>query len=93
MREDLTRRSYSRHASARPTRLKPWGQTRWIRLSMTDWSAAGVSLAGPTDKVPLGPATLEVPDRQGKDDIRLACEVVWRTDGKLGLRLRGPVHH
>ena len=93
MHEQPSRRSYRRHETIRPTRLKPWGQDRWIQLSMIDWSAAGASLSGPTETVPLGPAILEISARHGDDDIRLACDVIWREKDKVGLRLRGPVGH
>ena len=93
MQDPSSRRSYSRHTTARLTRLKPWGQKRWIQFSMIDWSAAGASLEGPADDVPLGPAIIEICSRGGRDDIHVACDVVWCGEGKVGLRLRGPIAH
>ena len=94
MHEQPSRRSYRRHETVRPARLKPLGQNRWIRLSMIDWSAAGASLRGPAQTIPLGPAILEISARQhGDNDICLTCDVVWRDKDKVGLRLRGPVRH
>ncbi len=60
---------------------------------MVDWSAAGASLSGPVDKVPLGAAMLSVSPVDGTADIHLSCEVIWRQEGKIGLRLIGPVPH
>lgn len=87
------RRTYQKHHTVRTTRLKANGQSTWIRTSMVDWSAAGASLSGPVDKVPLGAAMLSVSPVDGTADIHLSCEVIWRQEGKIGLRLIGPVPH
>ena len=60
---------------------------------MIDWSAAGASLSGPVDDVPLGPAVLAVSAVDGTNDIHLSCEIIWRKDDKVGLKLLGPVCH
>jgi hypothetical protein len=59
---------------------------------MVDWSAAGVSLSGPVKEVPLGPATLAVSPVDGASDIHLSCEIIWRKQDKVGLRLLGPAN-
>ena len=87
------RRSYQRHRTAHKTRLRPNGYGTWIRASMVDWSAAGVSLTGPVEDVPLGPAILAVSPVDGTDDIHLSCLVVWQKEDKVGLKLLGPVNH
>ena len=83
-------RKFRRHATFRATRLKPSGQEGWIPLSMVNWSAAGASLSGDTDKIPLGPAEVLIRSGRNQDEIRLSCDVVWRVEGKVGLRLIGP---
>lgn len=93
MRECASRRTYHRHTTARKSRLKPCGHTDWIPLSMVDWSAAGASLSGATEDIPLGPAILQVSGGRGRGEISLSCKVVWRARGKVGLRLLGPVCH
>ena len=60
---------------------------------MIDWSAAGASLSGSVENVPLGPAILAVSPVDGTQDIHLSCEVVWRKADQVGLRLLGPVGH
>lgn len=82
-----SRRQCRRYPSRRPARLKPQGCKDWISLSMIDWSAAGAALSGVTDKVEIGPALLEVPSRYSAEQILLPCDVVWRTEQKVGLRL------
>lgn len=83
-------RKFSRHATFRATRLKPEGHDRWIPLSMINWSAAGASLLGDTNEIPLGPAEVLIRSGRNKDEIRLSCDVVWRIEGKVGVRLVGP---
>lgn len=87
------RRSYRRHSSARETRLRPKGFRTWIEASMIDWSAAGASLSGPVETVPLGPAVLAVSPVDGASEIHLSCEIIWRKEDKVGLKLLGPVSH
>ncbi len=60
---------------------------------MIDWSAAGASLSGPVETVPLGLAVLAVSPMDGTSEIHLSCEVIWREKGKVGLKLLGPVSH
>ena len=91
MRKQQSRRFCRRYASIRAARLKPQGHEDWIPLSMIDWSAAGAGLSGATEQVELGPAVLQIPNRHGSEQIQLACEVIWRTEDKVGLLLRGPV--
>ena len=83
-------RKFSRHATFRATRLKPEGQEKWIPLAMINWSAAGASLSGATDDIPLGPAEVLIRTGPNQDEIRLSCDVVWRIEGKVGVRLVGP---
>ena len=80
------RRSYCRHSTSRRTRLRPNGYRTWIHAAMIDWSAAGASLSCPNHEVPLGPAILAVSPMDGTNDIKLACEVVWRRSDQLGLK-------
>ncbi|WP_081812967.1 PilZ domain-containing protein [Hyphomonas sp. GM-8P] len=80
------RRGYRRHRTIRSTRLRPNGYRTWIHAAMIDWSAAGASLSCPDNEVPLGPAILAVSPLGGTNDIQLACEVVWRRSGQLGLK-------
>ncbi len=87
------RRTYERHRTARETRLRPHGYRTWIRASMIDWSAAGASLSGPVDDIPLGPAVLAISPVDGTNDIQLSCEVIWQKEDKIGLKLLGPVSH
>lgn len=87
--EDQTRK-FRRHATLRATRLKPSGQEGWIPLSMVNWSAAGASLSGPTENIPLGPAEVLIKAGRNQDEIRLNCDVVWRIEGKVGVRLVRP---
>ncbi|WP_321489354.1 PilZ domain-containing protein [uncultured Hyphomonas sp.] len=89
----VPRRNYRRHSSARDTRLRPKGYRTWIEASMIDWSAAGASLSGPVETVPLGLAVLAVSPMDGTSEIHLSCEVIWREKGKVGLKLLGPVSH
>jgi hypothetical protein len=56
---------------------------------MVDWSAAGAGLSGQLDQVRPGPAVVEITSVSDETEIRLACDIVWRADGKLGLKFRG----
>ncbi|MEZ6002163.1 MAG: hypothetical protein R3C98_15505 [Hyphomonas sp.] len=60
---------------------------------MVDWSAAGASLAGPVENIPLGPAVLAISPVDGTSEIHLSCKIIWREAGKVGLKLLGPVSH
>jgi hypothetical protein len=84
-----TRRQFRRHDTKRAIRLKQKGQSAWISLHMVDWSAAGAGLSGPLDQVQPGPALVEIESISDESEIRLACDIVWREDGKLGLKFLG----
>nr|WP_321362391.1 PilZ domain-containing protein [uncultured Hyphomonas sp.] len=87
------RRSFRRHQTARETRLRPKGYRTWIQTSMLDWSAAGASLSDPGYEIPLGEAVLAISPVDGTSDIQLSCEVIWKKEDKIGLKLLGPVNH
>jgi PilZ domain len=84
-----TRHQFRRHDTKRAIRLKQKGQSAWISLHMVDWSAAGAGLSGPLDQVQPGPALVEIESFSDESEIRLACDIVWREDGKLGLKFLG----
>jgi hypothetical protein len=87
--EQATRRHFRRHDTKRAIRLKQKDHGTWLPLHMVDWSAGGAGLSGQMDQVRPGPAVVVIESLNNDSDIRLACDVVWRQDGKLGLKFCG----
>lgn len=88
----MSKRNFNRQSSVRAARLKPAGQSRWVDISLTDWSVAGAGLRGPLDGISAGPAIVVIADRHGDPEFRLSCEIVWQEKGRMGLRFSGPIH-
>ena len=87
--KQASRRSFHRHDTRRAIRLRPKGRADWISLYMVDWSAAGAGISGQIDQIETGPAEVVIENLNHESNIKLACNIVWREDGKLGLRFLG----